>query len=91
MRGGGGSNNSWRRRAARTGVAALEEADEDVDRVAVEGLLPLGRQPHADDLVGEVHQVEVEAVLREALLVLRDEVAREPCGHREREKLSAAR
>ena len=90
MRGGGGSNNS-RRRRPRTGVAALEEADEHVDRVAVEGLLPLGRQPHADDLVGEVHQVEVEAVLREALLVLRDEVAREPCGHGDREKLSAAR
>ena len=90
MRGGGGSNNS-RRRRRRTGVAALEEADENVDRVAVEGLLPLGRQPHADDLVGEVHQVEVEAVLREALLVLRDEVAREPRGHRDREKLRAAR
>ena len=39
--------------AVRTGVAALEEADENVDRVAVEGLLALGGQPHADDLVGE--------------------------------------
>ena len=58
-----GGGPAWRLSKKRT---------RHVDRVAVEASLPSAGQPHADDLVGEVHQVEVEAVLREALLVPRE-------------------
>ena len=62
-------------------VLLLEESLDLVEAVPVDGLDVLRREPHGDDALVDVGEVEVEAIVDVAPLLLRDdrlECARHP-------------